>query len=137
MDHLKTLSLSELNKYAKALRSKIDEMGGATSTDPELQKLLAKLASAQSIIADKEISEAEQEATRRHMADALMSIDPRTYRPTGKAASAADREIPEELMHRGFVPGELEIGNVPISIEEIFQSHVSEKQGAVRKEGDS
>jgi len=123
MDHLRTLSLTELKQYASALRAKIKEKGGSKSTDPEVPELRSKLASAKSIIADKEIKEAEEEATRRHIAEALKGLDRRTYRPmSGKPASPADRKIPEELMHRTYVPGETQIGNIQISVDEILQS---------------
>lgn len=121
MDHLKTLSLSELKQFAAALRAKIKEKGSSKSLDSEVQELDKQLEAMKSIIADKACEEAKLEATRRRVAESLKSINPKTYRPQGgKPASTADREIPEELSHRAYVPGETEIGNKPISMDEIF-----------------
>jgi len=49
--------------------------------------------------------------------ETLRSINIRTYRPP---ANDKEREIPKELEHRTFVPGELEIGIEPIPPEHLM-----------------
>jgi len=48
-------------------------------------------------------------------AELLRSINTRTYRPN---ANMGDRILPESVVEREFVPGELDIGIEPISLEQ-------------------
>lgn len=55
--------------------------------------------------------------TTRLVVEALKRIRVKNLRTT---VSPSDREIPEHLQHRTFVPGEMEIGNEPLTIGQVM-----------------
>lgn len=65
---------------------------------------------------DKSSAENTQ-ATAKLMAEMLKSINIKTHRPV---ARSEDRQIPADLAIRTFVPGEMDIGNDPLSIEQVI-----------------
>ena len=68
---LELTTLPILKKYAKALRAKIKEKGGAKSTEQEVQDMIKKLEIVTSVISDKEIEEAEKEIIKNKMIEIL------------------------------------------------------------------
>jgi hypothetical protein len=76
IESLKSMTLSDLKKYAKALRAKIKEKNGSESPETEVKDLIEELELVKSIISDKEIEEAKQTMVRNQVAEVLRKIKP-------------------------------------------------------------
>ena len=76
IESLKSMTLPDLRKYAKALRAKIKEKGGPKSTDNEVPGLIEELDLVKSVISEKEIAEAKMTMLRNRVAEELKKTKP-------------------------------------------------------------
>lgn len=78
---LKSLSLIELNKYAKAIKSKIKIIKNSSNIDAkaqeELDDLTKELALVEEVVADKEIEEIKQKMIKNSVVQTLKNTKPR------------------------------------------------------------
>ena len=81
IESIKSLSLTELNKYAKAIRVKIKIIKNSSSIDEKMQAELADLKKeldlVEAVIADKEIEEARQQMIKNTVLQTLKNTKPR------------------------------------------------------------
>ncbi|AYR19468.1 hypothetical protein [Alcaligenes faecalis] len=81
VESIKSLSLTELKKYAKAIRAKIKTIKISSSIDEkmqaELKDLDGELDLVSTVIADKEIDEAKQQMTKNNVLQVLKNTKPK------------------------------------------------------------
>ena len=126
MSKPKACGVAEAGTIMDAAIAKIDERFGVGYAKEHPQLVIAFMSTAvksckQQPIKHTKHDKTEAEITRELVGDALKNVNPKTYRPVagGPPATPEEREIPDELAVRDFVPGELDTGNVPINLEEL------------------
>ena len=81
IESIKSLSLIDLNKYAKAIRAKIKIIKNSSAIDEkmqaELDDLKKELNLVEAVIADKEIEEARQQMIKNSVLQTLKNTKPR------------------------------------------------------------
>lgn len=76
IESLKSMTLSGLKKYAKALRAKIKEKKGSESGEKDAKDFIEELDLVKSTISDKEIEEANLTMIRNHVVEVLKKTKP-------------------------------------------------------------
>lgn len=81
VESIRSLSLTELRKYAKAIRAKIKTIKNLSSIDEkleaELKDLSEELDLVSSVIADKEIDETKQQMIKNSVLQVLKNTKPK------------------------------------------------------------
>lgn len=81
IESIKSLSLIELNKYAKAIRAKVKIIKNSSNFDEkmqaELDDLIEELKLVDAVIADKKIEEAKQQMIKNSILQTLKNTKPR------------------------------------------------------------